>query len=203
MTSPAKDLGTPRPYTQWNSTIADRYGRKQAWISHIFYLLLQHLGAYRNYQRIDWKRVTRLIFVCKGNICRSAYGEARARALGFNTTSFGLGVEDQTGADATSIKVGSQRGLDLSPHRTKSRSQISLSGGDLLIAMEPWQAAELKLFSNHTNAQVTLLGLWHGKPRPYIGDPYGLSPVYFNTCFAVIDQALDNLIRRINGSYAQ
>ncbi|HEY7219482.1 MAG TPA: hypothetical protein VH985_13950 [Candidatus Binatia bacterium] len=203
MTSPAKDLSMPRLYTQWSSTIADRYGRKQAWISHSFYLLLQHLGAYRNYQRIDWKRVKRLIFVCKGNICRSAYGEARARALGLNATSFGLGVEDQTGADATSIKIGSQRGLDLSTHRTKSRSQIPLSDGDLLIAMEPWQAAELKRLSESTNAQVTLLGLWHGKPRPYIGDPYGLSPVYFDTCFAVIDQALDNLICWINDSHAQ
>lgn len=193
----------PGLYTQWSSTIAGRYGRKQAWVSHTFYSLLQHLGAYRDYQRINWKRVTRLIFVCKGNICRSAYSEARARALGFSTTSFGLGVEDETGADATSIKIGSQRGLDLSSHRTKSRSQIPLSGGDLLIAMEPWQAAELKRLSKHTNAQVTLLGLWHGKPRPYIGDPYGLSPIYFDTCFAVIDQALDNLISRINGSNAQ
>ena len=41
----------------------------------------------------------RLVFVCKGDFCRSAYAEGKVSALGFSAKSFGLEVTRELPAD--------------------------------------------------------------------------------------------------------
>ena len=38
----------------------------------------------------DAAQVRRLVFVCQGNICRSAFADVAGRRAGLNTASFGL-----------------------------------------------------------------------------------------------------------------
>jgi protein-tyrosine phosphatase len=188
-------------YSQWNASIARRYGRKQGWLRHHIFGLIQHLGGYQHFKRVNWNQVVRLVFVCKGNVCRSPYGEVRARALGIPASSFGLLADDHSSVHPTALKVGYQRGLDLSAHR--SRSRFPLLSGDLLIAMEPWQGKQLQRLQHRTDVQITLLGLWHSQPRPHIEDPYGLGKDYFETCFAIIDDAIQHIVDQMKMSYVR
>jgi len=68
--------------------------------------------------------------------------------------------------------------------------------GDLYIAMEPWHAKSIeeKLGSK---VHSTLLGLW-GTPRsPYIHDPYGTMPSYFDHCFDQIEKSVSKITHEI------
>jgi len=189
-------------HSQWNLYIAKHYGCKQGWLRYHVFRLIQLLGRYQRFKHIDWNRVTRLVFVCKGNICRSPYGEIKTRALGISTSSFGLHAEGAMSAYPTALDVSCRRGLDLSEHRPRSMSDFTFLPGDLLITMEPWQAKQLQQ-RLAGDVQITLLGLWHSQPRPHIEDPYGLGEDYFETCFDIIDDAIQHVVLQTGISYAR
>ena len=165
-----------------------RYGRRAGWLRHHLAAALNRLGAFQPLTRVPWRKVKRIVFVCQGNICRSAYAEARARSQGLRTASFGLGAREGDEANRTALARAAARGVDLRPHRASVMPETL--PGDLLVAMEPAQAARL---TKLTQAPVTLLGLWADPPRPHLEDPYGLSDAYFDTCFGVIDSAVARL----------
>jgi protein-tyrosine phosphatase len=126
--------------------------------------------------------------VCKGNICRSPYAEARARLLGVSALS--CGIECVTGAPAheAAIRNARRRDVELRPHRALAFAAAHLSPGDLILAMEPAQARRIAPRAHAAHAQVSLLGLWSG--HPIIHDPYGLDDDAFQCCYARIDASL-------------
>lgn len=175
--------------------MSERHGRKQAWFRHQATSWLHRLGLYSDLQAFDPSRVLRLVFVCAGNVCRSPYAEARARALGMDTGSFGLSADGASPPDAVAVVAARRRGLELSARVSRRARDVRPTAGDLLVAMEPHQARALR--RAHPRAQVTLLGLWCRSPRPVLANPYGLSEAYFDTCFAVIDEAVAALVRTV------
>jgi protein-tyrosine phosphatase len=170
--------------------IAKQYGRKSGLLRHWWSLWRDRFGLLRSFRTVEWRRVERLVFVCQGNICRSPYAEARARASGLsNASSFGLNATPGLPAHSTMLRLSP---LELSQHRTRARSGLILTSQDLLIGMEPWHGQALRLLETG-GAQVTLLGLWGAYRRPHIEDPFGLSDDYFRTCMSIIDDAVRQL----------
>ncbi len=160
-----------------------------------WYRLLYLLGFYQKYQRVDWAGVKRLVFVCKGNICRSAFGEAVAKAKGISAASFGIDTIDDAPANATAIEVAHEKGIDLTSHRTRQISGYKYQEGDLLLAMEPWQASILEdQFGKNT--QITLLGIWAEVKLPHLGDPFNTSLEYFQRCFSLISANVSSISSR-------
>lgn len=98
------------------------------------------------------------------------------------------------------MEVAKRRGLRLDLHRSQPCERMDISEGDLLAAMEPMQGELLTKVMRQTGVQVTLVGLWHKHPRPYIQDPYGLSTSYFKNCFSFLDESIKEIIVRINAS---
>lgn len=154
-------------------------------------------GGYAHYRNIDWSAVRRVVFICAGNICRSPYAEARARALGMNASSFGLNATDGAPAYWRAIDNAAVRGVDLTEHAGRSVAGFQLRPGDLVLGMEidhvhahatRWRAA---------GAQVSLLGLWSRTPTPFIQDPYSRRDRYFQACFARIDAGIAGLAARL------
>ena len=182
------------PQRQW---IADRYGSYRGFLSTWWHRLLYYLGRYRGYRRVDWMAVERLVFVCKGNICRSAYAEAFALGRGLASSSCGMDTRTGAEADGDAIQAARLRGIDLSRHRAMPIQSMTIGKGDLLVVMEPEQAEQLKRVTGDDH-QFTLLGIWGGATRPYIRDPYGASPVYFNNCFECIERSVDGIIGKIS-----
>jgi protein-tyrosine phosphatase len=180
--------------------IKERYGGRRALIAHLRSLAVLKFGGLRRYQKVDWSRVQRFIFVCKGNICRSAYAHARAAAAGFPSASCGLYAGSGRPADPKAVLIAAEYDISLADHRTMAFSAFTPNRGDLLICMEPWQAAAVEAVLADQDVQVTLLGLWAQSRRPSIHDPYGSADGYWRTCLSIINDAIDQILRLANGA---
>lgn len=136
------------------------------------------------------------MFVCKGNICRSAFAEAVAKSRGLNSISCGVETRDGLPADRKAVEAALRKGEDLESHKTQKITSISARDRDLFIAMEPWHVNYIdEEFGN--KARCTLLGIW-GKPvSPYIHDPYGSMPGYFDYSFDCIEKSVGEITNEI------
>jgi protein-tyrosine phosphatase len=145
---------------------------------------------------VDWDSIERLVFVCKGNICRSAYAEAVARSMGINAISCGIDTIEDAPANDYAAEMARRRGFDLGRHRTRPIMYLMLRRTDLLVAMEPWQA---RFLSTHLRRphQCTLLGSWSKPVSPYIHDPYRSSPAYFEKCFDYIEASVREIAEKM------
>jgi len=177
---------------------AENFGGKRATLRHLRNLAAYVAGRFSRHERLDATRIERLVFVCKGNICRSAYAHAVASARGLRAASFGLDTPGDEPADPVAARNALARGVSLATHRTSSSRSFALEPTDLLVVMEPEQAQELELLEGRH--QVTLLGLWSKPRRPFIQDPYGRSDEYFQTCFGLIDSGVHGLERLLKSA---
>lgn len=179
--------------TTW---IRRNHGRKLGLLRFAYHSLIDRMGGYTRLRIVHWSRVERLVFVCRGNICRSAYAEARARALGIEAISFGLATPGGDEPPPQMLEASAWAGLGMADHRSRTVASAVLARSDLILAMEPAHLKQLRDLPL-MGVQVTLLGLWGRPRRPYIGDPYGLSAEYFRTCIGLIDEAIAGVAGRI------
>lgn len=180
-----------------NCWMMDNYGSRRGVLRTYWYRALYHLGGYRAYRQVNWDSVERLVFVCKGNICRSAYAEAFAKSLGIDAISCGLATNLGNPAHNIAIEVATLRGVDLSQHETTPVQSLKFKETDLLLAMEPWQVESLsKQFNGHHSC--SLLGLWGRPALPYIHDPYSASSIYFSNCFNYLEDSIHEIASKIS-----
>ena len=180
-----------------NSWLADHYGSRRGYVRILWYRIGYLLGGYRNYKQINWHSVERLVFVCKGNICRSAYAEAVAKTLGIDSVSCGVDTRNNFPANDGAIQAAEVKGINLRGHRTTPIQLLDIREGDLFIAMEPWHIEFLKKKYGE-RYQCSLLGLWQRPVSPHIEDPYGASNLYFNHCFNYIEKSVYEISGKIH-----
>ncbi len=173
-----------------------RYGGYRGYLAHLRACAMYSFGVYPGRNAVDWSSVNRLVFICKGNICRSPYADARARLFGVRAASFGLNASPGSRADPLAVRNAGLRGVDLAAHRSAILDRAPVAQGDLLIVFEPAQLREVYIRVGRA-AQVALLGIWTPPYRPHVQDPYGRTDRYFQQCFAVIDANVAELARRM------
>ena len=133
--------------------------------------------------------VRRLVFVCHGNICRSAFADVLAKQAGLNAISFGLSTSSGKPAYPGTVLAAAEMGYDLSHHRTTTIDDHVPAEGDLLLAMETRHLRRIAPDLRLASLPRTLLGLY-ARPRvPHLHDPYELNTAYMQTA-----------LRRIEGS---
>lgn len=178
------------------------YGGKRGYLEHLRSRALYSLGAFRQARRFDWATVRRLVFVCKGNICRSPYAAEKARVLGMTAISSGLETHEGAAADAAAVRNAARRGIDLSQHRSSVYNYGGLQSTDLIVVFESRQYVEVRRRSGDHGLSVTLLGIWSKPCVPDIQDPYGRSDDSFQRCYAVIDAHVLEVVRRVKEATA-
>lgn len=171
------------------SLVPPRHVRRE-WL----YNAAARFGAYRRLRGGGVHGASRLVFVCKGNICRSPFAEAVARHFGAEATSFGLDTRPGLPANAAAIAAGKRFGISLEAHLTRQFNPELLSPEDLVVAMEPSHVRSLSGLPIGAYRTMTLLGMWAWPPRPYLFDPYGMSDREFDRCFGVIHAATRSLV---------
>jgi protein-tyrosine phosphatase len=178
-----------------------RYGTSRGLIR----LLLSHV---QNGMRRAWIKapdpagVRRLVFVCQGNICRSAFADVLARRLGAEAASFGLSTSAGGIAHPPAAVAASTLGVDLSHHRTSRVEEYQPRAGDLLLAMEVRQLARIAADPRLAHLPRSLLGLWARPCRPHLHDPYQLDERYMLTCLCAIEGAVTRLVADFPGARA-
>ena len=174
--------------------VADKWGGKRGLVAAIGHQILGLGGRYRRFRPVDGERIGRVVFVCKGNICRSPFAEHYARSIGLESDSFGLDASDGAGAAPDAQTAAAALDVDLSRHAASHISNYRPQPDDLLIGFEPWHAQTLdELLAGEAGARISLAGLWLRPRFPHIQDPYATSPAYFATCFRRIVAAVANL----------
>lgn len=139
--------------------------------------------------------VRRLVFVCHGNICRSAYAEGLAKRAGLRTASFGLSTTSGVPAHPPVIEAAAQRGVDLAAHRATPAEHFQPEQGDLLLAMEVRHLARLSQDIGLRALPRDLLGAYCSPPVPHLHDPYEIAPEYLPACLDRIEAAVSALGR--------
>lgn len=141
----------------------------------------------------------RLVFVCLGNINRSAFGEWVARKHGATVCSIGLSTTTGAPAFPSAVKTATQFGIDLSSHAATDLKDYEYRPGDLLLVMEIRHAKKL-IAHGIPEAAIAFLGNWAAPHRIHLHDPHTLSDVYFQTCFTLINSAVQNLVAELRSA---
>lgn len=179
-------------------SIQSKYGSKKGLIRFFWHQLTWHSDA----KLVQHKPLAsnRLVFVCHGNICRSALAESIGQKLGLNATSIGLQAPDGEPADKRMIELAARHGYDMREHQTKSLQSFEPYPNDLYLAMDITQCKKL---SNRLGdrAAISLLGLWASPKRAYLHDPYSCGDAYFNTCYQLIHSCVVNIKSSLDGSH--
>ena len=165
--------------------------------------------------------VSAVTFVCKGNICRSAYAHrSLARLLQkeprkdfvktLQVSSVGLAARPGNGSPETAVAVARQLGIDLSVHEATPLADEAAKSTDMLIAMEPGQMLQLRRAYPKRRDHIFLMSAFEPDWRQHydywqqyhIQDPYGGDDEQFIECFQRLERCLlglRNLLIRQKG----
>ncbi len=153
--------------------------------------------------------VTSVLFICKGNICRSPFAErlAKLQAQYSNSRirfgSAGLQANEPISPPKDAIEAAKRFGIDLNDHRSQRISVELVEIYDMIVAMEGWQYTDLKSSFSKYQDKIFLLPLFdqddktrhHGYAAYNIKDPYGAAPSIYDECFRRISSCTSSLLR--------
>jgi protein-tyrosine phosphatase len=149
-----------------------------------------------------------VLFVCKGNICRSPFAERVAAQLPFSSVKFGsagLHVRTSIASPNGAIEAAHRFGVDLLTHRSQRVTEELLASYDLIVPMEAWHYMQLSARFPAHRSKLYLMTLLDphrtAKHRGYaafnVRDPYGGSPGVFDACFEELRTLVECLSRRV------
>ena len=178
-------------------------------MSSFLTIMYKNIFGYYIYQKESKKRlpnkIDKILFICKGNICRSAMAEYISRKktgnLGISDLEFysrGLDVQVKNSSPSHAILVCQLNGIDLSHHKSTMVDKDIIHEADLILTMEYRQSRILLKHFPGISHKVFLLPRFYnrrytGQYSIIIRDPYGRSISEFHKCYSHIAQCLNNL----------
>ena len=145
-----------------------------------------------------------VIFVCKGNICRSAFAEFYLKKVltkgHFLVESCGIEVDQGNFSPPEAIQVAKRYGVDMTEHRSKGMSRCDIEGESLILPMEyPQYRALLERFPEKRDHIRLLREFTPGYARLFcnIYDPFGQNEQAFALCFQQVAMAVDGLVKTV------
>ncbi|MBI5451177.1 MAG: polysaccharide deacetylase family protein [Gammaproteobacteria bacterium] len=145
---------------------------------------------------IDLTQYDRLVFVCKGNVCRSPFAEQLARSFGFNAISCGFETDGNIPANDEAIHNAKTFGIDLESHRSRNLTSIYFNERDCIFIMEPDHIVAVHKMIDR-NIDIYLLGMFSNPSRLVIHDPYKKGVDEFQYCYNGIYDSLFRLRGRV------
>jgi protein-tyrosine phosphatase len=148
--------------------------------------------------------VRSMLFVCKGNICRSPFAALRAAQLAAESgaaiacLSAGIATTQAERSPREACDAAEAFGVRLGAHRPIQITPSVVSQADLIIVMEAAQLLALRLAYPDSAGRIWLLSLLderRGYARYHIADPFGKPRAEFDACYRRIDGALRPLLR--------
>jgi protein-tyrosine-phosphatase len=193
----------------WNGLVAstgklarrglDR-GRRSA------FLLLASTKAWRRAERRRLRRMLRanprILFVCRGNICRSPFAEAYA-----NLRLFAAGLDSIQTSSAGSYPVADRPspeaarevcrafGVSLDANRSRVLDSALTAWAGAIVCMDARDEQLLRSTFPEAGEKVFYLGAFNGASRRiFIADPWSKPVEEFRRCYAEVAAGVDGLI---------
>ena len=153
----------------------------------------------------DWTRrrllqklqnASSLMFVCKGNICRSPFAQryVQKKLKQFEqVNSCGYFPKSDRPSPENAVLAASQYGVELSPHRSNEISSSAIDHSDVIFVFDFENYHTVRSQFPRSKGKVFLLS-WIVENSPIeIVDPYGGTVEDFKLTYAKIRAALDSL----------
>jgi protein-tyrosine phosphatase len=147
--------------------------------------------------------MVKILFVCSGNTCRSPLAAAitrrlieRAGRIDVEVSSAGTSAWDGSPASDGALLVGMERGLDLSPHRSRQLTPEILKGSDLVLVMSPAHLSRVKELDPGANAHL-LAGFASGEEGRAVQDPFGGDLAAYRETVDDLEAELSKILDRI------
>ena len=147
------------------------------------------------------QKLSSIVFVCKGNVCRSAFAEQRFKKIVENSDilvdSCGVDVDQGDFSPGDAVTVAAEFSCLMAGRQAKGLAESDMRGADLILPMEYWQYKRLVQFYPEKKENILLLRCI--APFPYflfcnIPDPYGWGKAEFRKAFWLIDKALEKIV---------
>jgi protein-tyrosine-phosphatase len=167
--------------------------------------LRRAIGARRDRLPTDARTV---LFVCHGNILRSAFGETllreRLAAAGVRDVavrSAGVYARPGRGADPRGRAAAERYGASLEAHRAQPLTRDLMERSDIVFVMDRRNEADVLARHPAAAARVVLLGAFGrlpGERSPYIPDPYTGGAADVERCYERISRAVERVALAIS-----
>ncbi|MEO5588231.1 MAG: low molecular weight protein arginine phosphatase [Gemmatimonadaceae bacterium] len=138
--------------------------------------------------------MTRLLFVCSGNTCRSPLAEAIGREVSsrsgrrdIEASSAGTHAHPGSPASDGALLVGIEEGLDLSTHRARQLTPEILDASDLILVMAHSHLAKVLEMRPDANAHL-LAGFATSGPGASVQDPFGGDLELYRETYEIIER---------------
>jgi protein-tyrosine phosphatase len=155
-----------------------------------------------------------LLFVCKGNICRSPFAALAAErwlreagVQGVSTDSAGIAASCHGRSPLPAIEAARRYGIDLGAHCAMSLTDPMVRSNDAIVVMEPPHLQLLRRTYQERRDRLYLLPLWVPEPRRGRGqrrysiiDPFGKPRRDFDACYSHISEALEGMLKQMFAS---
>jgi protein-tyrosine phosphatase len=147
-----------------------------------------------------------ILFVCKGNICRSPFAALLAShhlsrsGSATSCVSAGISTTQANRSPQHACEAARHYGIDLESHRPIQLTRALISSSDLIAVMEASQLLELRASYPEAADRVFLLSLLddrRGYSRYNIADPFGESRKAFDACYERINVIVERLLQKI------
>ena len=142
-----------------------------------------------------------ILFVCKGNICRSPFAADYARRIlpaCISVASAGYYPEPSRRCPGEAVTVASRFGVDLSDHRSTvvDRAMIdnAIEAAGLIFVFDDENHERLIRDFPQVRDRMFFTGSLCGESEFVIPDPWGGDTVTFERCYTTISRCLDNLV---------
>lgn len=158
----------------------------------------------RRLERLGDSAHGRIVFVCHGNIMRSAFAAAYLRqqqaALAPRVFSAGTHATAGTPAEPNAQQVARELSVDLTSHLATPLRDAKPGASDVLICMDLANAARARRAPSANPQRVFLIGdvLDHSRVEDRIvHDPYGQGVEATRRAFALVRRSCDEWSRRL------
>jgi len=137
-----------------------------------------------------------VLFVCKGNVCRSPFAQAYAQArLANGTTALSSGYYPKAGrpCPAEAVEVAREMGVDLVAHRSSVLGEAQVRAADAIFVFDEENYRTLTARHPRARRKIHRLGDLAADGPAEIRDPYGGTREEFRAAYQAIRRTLEGV----------
>lgn len=138
-----------------------------------------------------------VLFVCRGNICRSPFAEALARKrLGGSLAVRSSGTYPEVGrrSPTEAIRAAERYGVDLRSHRSEVLDRAAADRADVVLVFDDRNRRDMRAPEYGLSGRVFFLADLDPSGSPEVRDPYGRGDEAFRESYRQIDRLVDRLV---------